>query len=157
MYSAVSHFLTTWAHESAETARVMAALTDGSLEQRVAEGYRSLGELAWHVVVAQREILGKTGLEWDAPGKTQPAPTRAAEIHSAYVDAAKALGAAVEQQWDDDTLRIRDRLYDREWPRGLTLAVMLHHEIHHRGQMTVLMRQAGLKVPGVYGPSADER
>ncbi|MCK4657684.1 MAG: hypothetical protein KAT85_11650, partial [candidate division Zixibacteria bacterium] len=28
--------------------------------------------------------------------------------------------------------------------------------IHHRGQMTVLMRQAGLKVPGVYGPSMEE-
>jgi uncharacterized damage-inducible protein DinB len=32
----------------------------------------------------------------------------------------------------------------------------MSHEIHHRGQMTVLMRQAGLKVPGVYGPSREE-
>ena len=28
--------------------------------------------------------------------------------------------------------------------RGVALAVLLYHEIHHRGQMTVLMRQAGL-------------
>ena len=27
---------------------------------------------------------------------------------------------------------------------------------HHRGQMTILMRQAGLLVPGMYGPSKDE-
>jgi uncharacterized damage-inducible protein DinB len=157
MFTAVRHFLVTWNHESAETARVMAALSDASLEQRVADGYRSLGELAWHVVVSQREILGKTGLDWDAPSKRDPAPERAAAIHSAYVDAAKALAAAVEQQWDDGALRVRDAIYDREWPRGLTLAVTLHHEIHHRGQMTVLMRQAGLKVPGVYGPSADDQ
>jgi uncharacterized damage-inducible protein DinB len=157
MYTAVRHFLATWAHESAETARVMAALTDASLGQRVAERYRSLGELTWHVVVSQREILGKTGLEWDAPSRRDPAPERAAAIHSAYVDAAKALAAAVERQWDDATLAVRDSIYDRDWPRGLTLAVMLHHEIHHRGQMTVLMRQAGLRVPGVYGPSADEK
>jgi len=30
------------------------------------------------------------------------------------------------------------------------------HQAHHRGQMTVLMRQAGMKVPGVYGPSKEE-
>lgn len=29
-------------------------------------------------------------------------------------------------------------------------------ETHHLGQMTVLMRQAGLNVPGVYGPSKEE-
>jgi uncharacterized damage-inducible protein DinB len=157
MFTAVRHFLATWTHESAETARVMAALTDASLEQRIAEGSRSLGELAWHVVVSQREILGKTGLDWDAPSERDPAPDRAAAIHSDYVDAAKALAAAVEQQWDDGALRERDEIYGREWPRGVTLAVTLHHEIHHRGQMTVLMRQAGLRVPGVYGPSADEK
>jgi uncharacterized damage-inducible protein DinB len=32
----------------------------------------------------------------------------------------------------------------------------MKHEIHHRAQMTVLMRQAGLKVPGLYGPAKEE-
>ena len=36
------------------------------------------------------------------------------------------------------------------------LAHLFLHQIHHRGQMTVLMRQAGLEVPGVYGPSRPE-
>jgi uncharacterized damage-inducible protein DinB len=30
------------------------------------------------------------------------------------------------------------------------------HQCHHRGQMTVLMRQAGQKVPGIYGPAKEE-
>jgi uncharacterized damage-inducible protein DinB len=30
--------------------------------------------------------------------------------------------------------------------------VLISHQIHHRGQMTVLMRQAGLAVPSIYGP-----
>ena len=33
---------------------------------------------------------------------------------------------------------------------------MVKHEVHHRAQMTVLMRQAGLAVPGIYGPAAEE-
>ena len=33
---------------------------------------------------------------------------------------------------------------------------LINHQNHHRGQMTVLMRQAGLTVPGVYGPAKEE-
>jgi uncharacterized damage-inducible protein DinB len=34
--------------------------------------------------------------------------------------------------------------------------MMIHDQIHHRGQMTVYLRMAGGKVPSVYGPSADD-
>lgn len=33
----------------------------------------------------------------------------------------------------------------------------LKHLIHHRGQMTVYLRLLGVAVPGMYGPSADEK
>lgn len=32
----------------------------------------------------------------------------------------------------------------------------LNHHYHHRGQMSVYLRLAGVAVPGMYGPSADE-
>jgi uncharacterized damage-inducible protein DinB len=32
----------------------------------------------------------------------------------------------------------------------------MNHLVHHRGQLTVYLRMAGGKVPGLYGPSADE-
>ncbi|MGO4373779.1 DinB family protein, partial [Paenibacillus sp. MCAF20] len=38
----------------------------------------------------------------------------------------------------------------------LVLDVLIKHEIHHRGQMTVLMRQAGLRVPDLYGPTKEQ-
>lgn len=34
--------------------------------------------------------------------------------------------------------------------------MMLHDQIHHRGQLTVYVRMAGGKVPSIYGPSADD-
>ena len=34
---------------------------------------------------------------------------------------------------------------------------VMNHLIHHRGQLTVYLRQTGSKVPSIYGPSADER
>ena len=33
---------------------------------------------------------------------------------------------------------------------------VMNHLIHHRGQLSVYLRQTGSKVPGIYGPSADE-
>jgi uncharacterized damage-inducible protein DinB len=34
---------------------------------------------------------------------------------------------------------------------------LMNHLIHHRGQLTVYLRLLGVPVPGVYGPSADEK
>jgi uncharacterized damage-inducible protein DinB len=62
----------------------------------------------------------------------------------------------VTRHWNDGTLEVEDDMYGEKWKRGLTLAILVNHESHHRGQMTVLMRQAGLKVPGVVGPAKEE-
>lgn len=35
--------------------------------------------------------------------------------------------------------------------------IITNHLIHHRGQMTVYMRLLDIPVPGIYGPSADEK
>jgi len=41
--------------------------------------------------------------------------------------------------------------------RGALLrSIMLNHWYHHRGQLTVYLRQTGSLVPAIYGPSADE-
>jgi uncharacterized damage-inducible protein DinB len=39
----------------------------------------------------------------------------------------------------------------------LLRSVMLNHWYHHRGQLTVYLRQTGALVPAVYGDSADEK
>jgi len=145
-----------WKHESAQTTRVLAELTDESLDVAIAEGQRTLGELAWHIVVSQQEIVAKTGLAFEAPSKSVGRPPRAREILTAYRGAASALAEAVERSWTDASLADEDEIYGMRWTRGYTLSVMLLHEVHHRGQLTALMRPAGLKVPGVYGPSGDE-
>lgn len=42
-------------------------------------------------------------------------------------------------------------------PRMVLYRTMfLNHMVHHRGQLTVYLRLLDIKVPGLYGPSADE-
>jgi len=41
-------------------------------------------------------------------------------------------------------------------PRGENARQTLSHLVHHRGQMTVYLRLLDVKVPSIYGPTADE-
>ena len=40
--------------------------------------------------------------------------------------------------------------------RTILWSTVIHHGVHHRGQLMLLARQAGGVVPGVYGPNREE-
>ena len=42
-------------------------------------------------------------------------------------------------------------------PAGAYLALTTHHSVHHRAQLGVYLRMLDIAIPGMYGPSADER
>lgn len=152
----IEEFLADWKYESGQTARLMDALTDASLGQRVVEGDRSLGWTAWHIVTAMPEMLTRTGLKFTQVAPDAPRPATAVEIAAAYKAAAAEVADLVAANWTDASLQVKDEMYGEPWARSFTLTVLLRHEIHHRAQMTILMRQAGLRVPGVYGPAKEE-
>jgi uncharacterized damage-inducible protein DinB len=156
MYRTMEDFREDYAYEREATGKILAALTDASLGQRVSAGGRTLGQLAWHVVGTLYEMPGQAGLETGGGKVDAPIPGRAAEIAAAYDAAAAAVAAAVASQWSDAALAEEIPMYGESWKRGKVLAALIKHEAHHRGQMTVLMRQAGLPVPGVYGPAKEE-
>ena len=83
-------------------------------------------------------------------------PTSAREIVETFEKAAKSVNQEVGKNWTDETLEIEDEMYGMNWPRGTTLSTLINHQAHHRGQITVLMRQAGIPVVGVYGPAKEE-
>ena len=63
---------------------------------------------------------------------------------------------AVRAGWTDAQLTDTIPMYGEMWTKAGVLGALISHQCHHRGQMTVLMRQAGLRVPGIYGPSREE-
>lgn len=156
MYHSIQEFLAEWKHESASTLKLLDVLTDASLAQKVTPDGRSLGRLAWHVALAPGEMLRHAGLPFEGPADDAPVPATAKTIRDTYANAADTVGKAIPGAWTDAGLGDKIPMYGQEWARGMILSVLLVHEIHHRGQMTVLMRQAGLRVPGVYGPAKEE-
>jgi len=156
MYRTIDDFITEWKSESETTAKVLDNLTDASLPQKVYPEGRTLGFIAWHIVTTLSEMGNKAGLGVAGPAEDAPEPTSAPEIAAAYRSAAASLAERVKAVWTDKECLDEINLYGEPWKKGYVLAILIRHEVHHRGQMTVLMRQAGLKVPGVCGPSREE-
>lgn len=156
MYRKIDDFVRNWEYESDHTSKVLDALTEDSLRQVVADGHRTLGRLAWHITQTIPEMMNRTGLSVTGVDPHAPVPASLAEIRKAYKDASASLLKEIKANWTDATLEVEDNLYGETWKRGLTVSALVMHQIHHRGQMTVLMRQAGLKVPGLYGPALED-
>ncbi len=156
MFHSIADFEQNWAHESASTQKQMDQLTDASLAQAVTEGHRTLGRIAWHIVTTIPEMMSHTGLGISSVDHQAPVPATADEIKKAYAAASKELLEQIKANWTDESMQVEDELYGEKWKKGVTLLILVKHEVHHRGQMTVLMRQAGLTVPGFYGPSKEE-
>jgi uncharacterized damage-inducible protein DinB len=156
MFRTISELVSAWEKESAITQKLLDTLSDASLAQPIVEGHRTLGRIAWHMVTTIPEMMEKTGLSIKAVASDAPLPENAAVIQHSYTAVAAELLEQIKTQWTDPTLLVEDDMYGEKWPRGLSAQVLIDHQIHHRGQMTVLMRQAGLRVPGIYGPSLED-
>jgi uncharacterized damage-inducible protein DinB len=156
MYHTIEEFLNEWSREANLTQQVLDQLTDESLTLKATPEYRTLGSLAWHIVTSLHEMLSRTGLNFVAAEHEASVPATAKEIADSYRSASENMITAMKEQWSDQSLDEIDDMYGDKWPKRLTLTVVNSHQIHHRGQLTVLMRLAGLRVPGVYGPSREE-
>lgn len=156
MFRNIEDFRTAWDYEAEMTGKVLLNLTDESLNTKVYEDGRTLGFLGWHLAITLNEMLGLVGLTIDAPTPDSECPSSAAEIARVYGIGAKSVGDEASKNWTAETLLVEDEMYGETWSRGMTLFYLIAHQIHHRGQMTVLMRQAGLRVPGIFGPAKEE-
>lgn len=154
--ASLAEFAPDWAHHREETLRLLRALDDASLARRTDPEGRTLGFIAWHLAQTLPEMLGHAGVTIEGPAPDAPAPASAAAIVEAYDKASAAVVPAVEAAWSGVDLAGEIPMYGGMWPRRLVLSGLIYHESHHRGQMTVLMRQAGLKVPGVFGPARED-
>jgi uncharacterized damage-inducible protein DinB len=155
MYRHIEDFTRAWQQESEMTLKVLRALTEPSLAQKMGPEGRTLGFLAWHLVLTLPEMMKHAGVPVVGPAHDAPQPALP-ELVRLYEVSARAIGDALPQAWTDAMLDEMVPMYGQQWPRGMVLTSLIVHQAHHRGQMTALMRLAGLKVPGVYGPAREE-
>jgi len=156
MYRKISDFIEDWKYESESTIKIFSNLTDEVLTEKFNNEIRTAGRLAWHIVTSVGEMAHRTGLTFETVDENAAIPSTAKEIVDEYKRASDGLIKEINEKWIDETLLVEDDMYGEMWKKGKTLGVLVTHQIHHRGQLTVVMRLAGLKVPGVYGPAKEE-
>ncbi len=156
MYHKISSFENNWKYESDSTLKIFNNLSDESLTVKFNKETRTPGRLAWHIVTTLGEMAQRTGIKFDATPEDAPIPSTVKQICDEYKRSSDGMLTAVTTEWNDDSLKEDVELYGQTWKKGKVLSVLVNHQIHHRGQLTVLLRMAGLKVPGVYGPAKEE-
>lgn len=156
MFRTTEDFLIFWEAHTHDTERLLEQLTDESLSKSVSQDGRTLGRLAWHIVITIPEMMREAGMPANDPPGTGNVPHQADQLGEQYRAMAGQLASHVRSHLTDADLRKEVRMYGETWTVGKALFALAAHEIHHRGQLTVLMRQAGLKVPGLYGPALEE-
>ena len=149
--------------EAQTTRRVLERVPENQLEWRPHEKARTLGQLALHVAMVPGSAaeLAAGSTEVQVPNFTDPSPKSAAELVST-LDESISKARNVLRKMDDGALQATWRLMrgDREVfavPRVAFLrSIMLNHWYHHRGQLSVYLRELDVAIPSIYGPSADE-
>ena len=156
MYRTIEDFISDWKYESEGTLKMFNKISNEAVNKKDHENVRSIARLSWHITISVKEMLSKAGLQIEGPDEHSIPPETVAEISSAYELSAKSVIEQIEKNWTNATLLEEVNMYGQQWKNGITLGILIKHQAHHRGQLTVLMRFAGLKVPGIYGPAKEE-
>jgi len=148
--------------EAQTTRRVLERVPGDKLGWKPHEKSMSLGQLALHVATTPgmvSEIARQS--PFPAPTFVQPSATSASELIPALeqgVTKAKENLRAIGDAGLAATWRVVDG--DKQLMEMPVVAVlrtiMLNHWYHHRGQLSVYLRELNVPVPSIYGPSADE-
>ncbi|WP_242216557.1 DinB family protein [Bacillus cereus group sp. BfR-BA-01380] len=156
MYVTISDFIKEWNREAMLTQKVLDGLTDDSLKQQVYSEGRTLGRIAWHFTTSIPEYLAHFGLKIDGVENAESVPASAEEIAETFKNISFNASKVIEEQWTDESLKQVQEAFGRQESNATILMGLIKHIVHHRGQVTVLMRQAGIKPFGVYGPPKED-
>jgi len=159
----IQEFLEELDQEAQATRRVLERIPDARLDWQPHAKSMTLGQLGMHVANLPGAIAEVSTRDFDV--KTvipRPGAKSTAQLLSVLEDSVKRAKTILGAMADAD-LASRWRMVNgdqevRSMTRGeLLRSVMLNHWYHHRGQLTVYLRQTGALVPAVYGDSADEK
>ena len=153
-------FFKTWDQEAEKTIKLMRSLPKDKYDFRPDAGARSLGEMAWHLA----ELDGYTGFCLEAgtfapdvkvPNLERPRTVDA--LAPGYERIHKEAVARLLKLKPADLDRTVTYFMGMQMPiRDVLWGGLLHHAIHHRGQLSLMNRMAGGKSPGMYGPNREE-
>jgi uncharacterized damage-inducible protein DinB len=147
-----------WRNIRGRTSRLLDVTPDARLDWSPGAGAMTIGDEFRHLALTERWLFVEV-----ARGGVSRFEGHAATLARGRDDIARLL-----RQCHDESLRILEAFEDADWHRAVVtpagahlpawkwLRAMVEHEAHHRGQIYLMLRLAGVTTPNLFGLSAEE-
>lgn len=151
--------------EAATTRKLLEAIPENAdFAWKPHDKSMALGRLAAHVSDTTGDwalhTLTTDRMDWtpDMTPKDPPTKKELLERFEKQVAEVKpALGSMTPEKWDSNWKFVAgDQAWIDDTKYGVWRTWVVNHMVHHRAQLGVYIRLLGAKLPGSYGPSADE-
>jgi uncharacterized damage-inducible protein DinB len=150
--------------EMANTRKILECVPENKLTWKPHEKSFTLGRLASHVAEMPQWVVATINQEkFEADPSMKPfnAPTKQellTTLDKGVADARAAISGASDEHLGKTWSFIFNGQTVFAMPRAAVLRNMvMSHMVHHRGQLSVYLRLQDVAIPGMYGPSADEK
>jgi uncharacterized damage-inducible protein DinB len=159
MSTELDRFIEIWEREAAKTETLLAALPRDGYEFRPDPEGRSLGELAWHLVEA--EGYGALGIERgefarDVRPEGMTRPRTVEELAPGFARIHADALARVRKLTAEDLDRPIVFFNGQAMPvRDILMDFILLHNVHHRAQLSMMVRGAGGQPTSLFGPTRE--
>jgi uncharacterized damage-inducible protein DinB len=118
---------------------------------------KSALELGWHIAATEMRFMDAVaGGAFDLTPQPRPDSIRtSADLSAWYVENFEPRFQTLGTLLPPQLLKIIDFRGVFQMPAVRFLNILMHHSIHHRGQLSMYLRPMGAKVPAIYGESYD--
>jgi uncharacterized damage-inducible protein DinB len=148
--------------EAQTTKRVLDRIPEDKLAWKPHPKSFSLGQLALHIASVPGSVAAAAVPDsMEAPNFSQPEPKSRQEVLDTFSKSLESAKDALKKMDDARLMSLwsltRNGKVLMSVPRiGFIRSILMNHNYHHRGQLSVYLRMLGVPVPSIYGPSADE-
>ena len=163
----VQSLLAEFDYEVENTRKLLKAIPDSALSFKPAEISWSTGQLASHIAEVYNwydETLNKDVMDMATYKYDKGDISSTANILAKFEENVKAARNSLEKATDESMMVNWKMVMGSDEPVfpvmprvQVVRGFLMNHLYHHRGEMVVYLRSSGNKVPGLYGPSADEK
>lgn len=153
----LSVFLQQLRNEHRVTRAVIEAIPLDKSDYRPDPVSKSAIDLAWHIAVTEMRFMEAVPAgQFDLSPRPRPESIQnSAELSAWYTENFKPRFEALGKLSGDQLAKIVDFRGLFQLPAVMYLDFLMHHSVHHRGQLSVYLRPMGAKVPAIYGESYD--
>jgi uncharacterized damage-inducible protein DinB len=152
-----SLFLPGLKNESRLTKSVIQAIPFDKGDYRPDEISKSALDLAWHIVATEMRFMDAIAAgQFDfSPRPRLDSIKNSADLTAWYTENFERHFDEMTKLSNDQLIKIVDFRGMFQLPAVMYFNFVLHHSVHHRGQLSMYLRPMGAKVPAMYGESYD--